>query len=302
MRRYLVLILALLGCGKIAPTVSALDASPPDGHPASRDARVSEGGDGEAGRPDAGADGMSAPPDAYGGDGNSVLDAACPSEEAGASPCNLDTTTSCDPLTPCACGGCCVAGICAPQGAACAQNLGVCRDRSCGGCGALGEPCCAAVNQMLYGDPCGTNPPGSAGWWSGPACSDPNTVCTDFDAQPNLCVPCGGAGQPCCEALNHASLGVCGSVQLVCGADGLCTASCDHVGESCCEDHQCQDRSICMFFVAGTYGTCVAGSSCGADDAGACTTCGLSGMACCAGGGCIEGTCAGGTCYVNTMR
>ena len=308
MRGYVVLTLAVLGCGNVARTFSTTDASRPDGRVASRDARVGDGGghgdSGDSGDSGDGGDdsGQAHLRDASAEDRSSLVDAACPSDEAGAGPCNPETTTSCDPLTPCACGGCCVAGICAPQGATCAENLGVCFDRSCGGCGALGEPCCSAVNESLYGDPCGINPPGSAGWWSGPACSDPNTVCTDFDAQPNRCVPCGAAGQPCCEALNHASLGVCGSLQLVCGADGLCTASCDHPGESCCEDNHCQDGSICMGFMIGTYGTCVAGSLCGADDAGTCTKCGLSGIACCTGGGCVEGTCSGGTCYVNTGR
>ncbi len=287
MRLAVLLLLILLGCGSVTHSSPRSDSSVSDGGRPRR-----EGGLADTGTPhrEAGPrDGGASPGD------------ACPSDEAGAGPCNTETLASCDPLTPCACGGCCIAGICAPQGAACAQNLGICHERSCGGCGALGQPCCSAPNQRLYGDPCGTNPPGSAGWWSGPACSDPNTVCTDFDAAPNRCVPCGAAGQPCCEALNHASQGVCGSLQLVCGADGTCTASCDHLGEPCCEDGDCHDGTVCMGYPSG-MNACVAASSCGADDAGSCATCGVAGVACCGDGGCVVGRCASGECYVNRMR
>jgi hypothetical protein len=55
-----------------------------------------------------------------------------------------------------------------------------------------------------------------------------------------------------------------------------------------------------MAFPGGTN-ACVAGGSCGAD-AGACTTCGLLGLPCCANEGCVEGVCSAGQCYMNTMQ
>jgi hypothetical protein len=207
---------------------------------------------------------------------------------------------SCDPTAPCPHGECCVAGICVAEGERCAEDLGVCHAQSCGGCGALSEPCCP-LSKNLANSTCGINPPGSAGWWEGPACSDPNAVCGDAGTGSSRCIPCGAAGQPCCEALNTTSQGVCGSLQLVCDTDGLCTAGCDHLREACCEDNHCLGGSVCLWYPTRTT-ACVAGSTCGAD-AGACTTCGPVGQPCCAGEGCVVGSfCASGKCYVNTMR
>ena len=163
----------------------------------------------------------------------------------------------------------------------------------------MNEPCC--IGQMpLGGSACRLNPPGSAGWWDGPACSDPNAACVDAGTGSNRCVACGAAGQPCCtEGLEKAPLGICDG-ELVCGSDGTCSTNCGDVGQPCCDDGACREESVCILYPTGSN-ACVAGSACGADG-GTCTTCGLVGLTCCAEEGCEEGICASGTCYVNTMR
>ena len=114
--------LLLVGCGNVARVFPASDAGSVDGRMAPRDARpgyvqVHVGDTGAS--TDTGGDSPKAQvPTPLSRDGGAAREASCPSEEAGASACKVDTITSCDPLTPCACGGCCVAGICAPQGAA----------------------------------------------------------------------------------------------------------------------------------------------------------------------------------------
>jgi hypothetical protein len=271
-RGFSVLSVTLLACGGLAHTVPSSDASLSDGAPVDEAGLI---------------DGRAHPREAGSPDAALFLD------------CSVQIPT-CGPGAPCPDGGCCVAGDCVVPGEICAENLGTCRDQSCGGCGALNEPCCP-LSTNLTDSTCVINPPGSAGWWDGPACSDPNAVCADAGAGANQCVACGAAGQLCCaDALAKAPLGTCGDVQLVCGTDGKCTANCDHLGQPCCDDGMCLDGTVCMSYPTGTN-DCVAGSTCDADG-GACSTCGLVGLPCCAEEGCTEGICASGTCYVNTMR
>lgn len=190
-----------------------------------------------------------------------------------------------------ACDGCCVDGTCLPRGASCGKGLGLCTGPSCSGVGALGEPCAtgqAYVGVGITGDDpnaeCLYEP------WTG--CTTTSAICGDA----GVCVPCGVAGEPCCEY-----------IQIFC-ADGtyckdqkVCDSECGKAGEPCCNGAwpvACTDGGVCISypFPASYFdGTCVPGASCGAD-AGRCTTCGNVGQACCGDGGCDEGRCTSGMC------
>jgi hypothetical protein len=241
--------------------------------------------------------GIDNPPDAGASSGEGGANATVPDT------CNV-WYTSCAPGNPCPSGSCCVAGLCVSPGQPCGGSLGTCDNQSCGGCGALNQTCCPV--QRVSG--CNfVNDPGAAGWFTGPACSDPNTVCADAGAGSPQCVPCGGPGQICC-AFNWLTspLGTCNAPQLACGADGTCTASCDGLGEPCCQDRLCEEGGVCNLYSAGSN-ECIARSACAPDgvgpDGGMCpATCGQFGLPCCAGQVCTEGTCVSNGCMLLHMR
>jgi len=141
-------------------------------------------------------------------------------------------------------GGCCVrqpsdAGdqsICTASGGACpVSTAGTCSasqstPASCGACGALGQPCCAASGVGV--------------------CTAPNTYClsSSSSSPEGTCAACGGEGQPCCGPDSSASsraarFGICnpglhcpqavsatcqvlpiGCAQASCGAGSHCNA------------------------------------------------------------------------------
>jgi hypothetical protein len=188
------------------------------------------------------------------------------------------TCAPCGPLNPCANGGCCVSQNCVGAGHACTTGLGVCANASCGGCGALNEPCCL---DQTGNKACGTGVAANI-----PLCSDPNTICSTAVPEPSVCVACGGLGQPCCGTICTGS--------LACDKDAVCVAECGDVSEPCCLFSPCGDGGICLGY-PDRISVCVAGSVCNAD-AGACTSCGLNGLPCCGDGGCEESNCEQGMC------
>ncbi len=253
--------LAMLGCGETAQTsppsdAGSLEGAPRDGSPASDATLADDRGD--------------------------------PSDVTVPNDCNPNAPpTSCYLGSPCPDGGCCVAGFCVSAGEHCAKNLGLCTDQSCGGCGALNEPCCVG-HDLAYQECLNT------GDWNGPSCSDPNTGCRDAGTGASRCLPCGAAGEPCCPAGGVVG-GLCNGWKLVCGTNGTCSADCDHVGQPCCDDGKCDDGGICVTYADGLTTACIAGSECGAE-AGTCTACGVPGLPCC-DGGCIGlGDCLSGMC------
>jgi hypothetical protein len=240
---------------------------------------------------------------AAGSDGGTSDAAHKPDATRGDSPVPDD----CNPATPppacslgsaCPNGGCCVAGFCVSPGERCARNLGLCTNESCGGCGALNEPCCVG-HDLAYQLCLNT------GDWQGPSCSDPNTGCTDAGKGERRCLPCGAEGEPCCTGGDVVG-GLCNGWKLVCDTNGMCSANCDHVGQPCCIDGDCAGGSICMTYAGGPKTAaptaCIPGSACG-EDAGVCTTCGVPGLPCC-DGGCIGiGDCdPSGMCPIEHMR
>jgi hypothetical protein len=215
--------------------------------------------------------------------------------------CDGPLPTSCGFGGPCDDGGCCVAGICVPQGVHCANNLGVCAEGSCSGCGAVGQPCCQAD---IFAYSCNLDPPGDEGWYFGPGCTDTQALCACAGPQTGFCMACGDVGQPCCWG------SACGD-SLVCGSDGTCTASCGAPGEICCGNYFCGDSGLCAGFAAdipqscdggpdvcllpGGSTVCITRDACGFDGA-ACTTCGAAWTPCCDGGCVGDSTCTEGNC------
>jgi hypothetical protein len=191
-------------------------------------------------------------------------------------------TKGCTNGVPCADDGCCVNAKCLAQGENCAANLGACEQKSCGGCGALNQPCC--VGQDLPGGTCAVDAVYLSAWYDGPACSDPDTVCSDT----GTCLACGAEGQLCCLDKDCAPNFEC--VQGVC-------APCGGIGQLCCEAYSCSDGGRCLDYPG--QDECVAPDPC---DGAVCAGCGGTGQACCpggpgdAGGGCFESVCVDGVC------
>jgi len=195
---------------------------------------------------------------------DATLDDAPTSEAGSGNVCPLATAATCGiGLAPCA--GCCVESQCIAEGDSCGEGLHVCHNASCGDRGGLGQLCATgkAAESLNYGRDgsvtCGYSP------WTG--CTDTRSVCADGG-----CVPCGLAGEPCCD------LG-CGP-DTYCEANGQCSAACGAAGQPCCGggtlEYTCDGACLRQ---GGTF-MCVAGSSCHAD-AGSCTTCGSQGQPCC---------------------
>jgi hypothetical protein len=237
------------------------DASTSDAR--SSDARRTDAKTTDAKTTDAGATGVCPP-------GAPTPDAETP--DAGPTvACPLATATTCGiGLAPCT--GCCVESQCIAEGESCGRKgLGVCHSSSCGERGALGQLCATGKAPTATGySPDGSVFCGGYEEWTG--CTDTRSVCVGCE-----CVPCGVAGQPCCD------LG-CGS-HSYCDTQGQCSGACGAAGQPCCqgpsESSACDSPNACLEF--GGPASCVPGSSCRAD-AGSCTTCGSQGQPCCDGG------------------
>ncbi len=106
---------------------------------------------------------------------------------------------------------------------------------------------------------------------------------------------CGGDGQPCCD------IGVCASPDLLCltlQSGGTCTSHCGGIGQPCCQQNYedqgtllCKNGGVCLEnaqILLPPNTLCFDPSTCGFT-AGQCTTCGLPGQPCCAGGLCVPG-------------
>jgi len=200
----------------------------------------------------------------------------------------------CCPGEACESGGCCVDQVCMASGQSCGHGLGACSSGSCGGCGALGEPCCAeyvseTCSGLVDSSVCG-------------GCTQTGTICTTSDPS-GTCVACGGVGQKCCIDSCVGEYTVCETFadDATGQFESVCTAQCGQPGQPCCEGFVCKNEGCCMGSPGSGGGdTCVASPTCGCS-AGQCTTCGLSGLPCCAGGVCQvnQGNCtlgAEGTC------
>jgi hypothetical protein len=223
--------------------------------------------------------------DASGG----VADAGGAMDASGAGPADAYPwpcpMTGCTNGVPCANDGCCVNARCISPTESCAEDLGVCEQKSCGGCGALNQACC--FSQELPGGTCGADAIYLSAWESGPGCSDPDTVCTDA----GTCEACGTEGQLCCFD-DECSPG------FVCLQQAVCTA-CGGVGQPCCRvNPACSDGGLCLYYIG--QDKCMAPESC---DGAPCTSCGGGEQPCCPGGpgdagGCYENNCNGdGLCY-----
>jgi hypothetical protein len=284
--------LALVGCREATETAS-LEAGLGDRSVRHEPVPTSEDGSAADGHAADGLPADSSAPDGTAPDGPSAF--LVPDDCS-----NGQLPIGCGPTDPCPDGSCCVAGFCVSPGEHCASNLGLCADQSCGGCGALNQRCC--IGEELAYQACV-----NTGLWRGPSCSDPTAVCMDAGAGESRCVPCGAAEQPCCLVAGFAAETPCTSWKLVCNVDGMCSASCDHVGQPCCIDGDCADGGVCMTYPGLTPQgqpptACIAGSACGAEGA-ACTSCGIPGLPCCDGGGCIgTGDCLSGMCPRPTQR
>jgi hypothetical protein len=108
--------------------------------------------------------------------------------------CGLGGQPCCDGKH-CLSGACCDEStgtyLCVAPGNACGGALGVCRNGSCGGCGALTEPCCGAG-----------------------FCTESNTVCSTGNTG---CEQCGGIGERCCPPDNYCSGGhICNTLTGLC--------------------------------------------------------------------------------------
>jgi hypothetical protein len=261
----LALLLTLSGCGKLADDSPSGDGSVDAHDAASRDVGQETTGDtSDASEDDMSAgDALSGPPD-----GEISLGPNCgrPGQ-------------SCCPYDGCYSDGCCVDGQCVAKGDDCGHSLGACTNGGCGGCGALGQPCCMEDVSPGCSD--------EAGACVG--CTQTGTYCTASDAGPEQCTACGGIGQQCCE-LGTGGCGFVAGVNYYCndrfslcflneaGADPTCESSCGGVGQPCCEYNDCLDGACCL---AGPTGTlCFDSSTCGCT-AGKCTTCGRIGVECC---------------------
>jgi hypothetical protein len=136
----------------------------------------------------------------------------------------------------------------------------------CGLCGGVGQPCCEGI--LCDGDACcddGPKPPtcvasggscsGSDGVCSGGGCLGgtcglvgqvecPSAGCTApyTENNNNMCEPCGGLGQECCDSENGK---FCGSPN-VCfdGIDKFCEA-CGAIGQACCLGDLCPASGSC---------------------------------------------------------
>jgi hypothetical protein len=208
-----------------------------------------------------------------------------------------------DPGEPCCLGascnggGCCVQKACVGQSAPCGHSLGACTNGSCGACGAVGQPCCDAVEVPSCS--------------SGPSCSGctaANAVCQG-EQRGATCVACGGDGQPCCSGL------ACTGKYSRCvasptGNEGTCTSRCGQIGQDCCSNDfgnesalACRNGAVCLWQTTGrqttaTGGICVDPSTCGYSN-GKCTTCGVEGTPCCGGAACVPGE--GLACFLGTL-
>jgi hypothetical protein len=174
-----------------------------------------------------------------GASGSSSCCAGSPSNGGAANFCTAGGT-GCDPANKCAtcgvapqpccdsnqCGtGCCdhALGHCVAPGAAC-NDGSTCTTHGCsgGGCGRAGLA------------PCG----------GGIGCTDAFTV-----AQANLCVPCGGLGQACCDGLSGKSCSPPYACNNGTGSCGVCGGN----GEPCCPGSLCAGSTN---HTCGTNGLC----------------------------------------------
>jgi hypothetical protein len=224
-------------------------------------------------------------------DGASVADAGAPDATLHDAPtgstdtgttgvCPLASAATCGiGLAPCA--GCCVESQCIAEGDSCGEGLQVCHGSGCGERGGLGQLCATgmAAEGLVYGLDGSVSCVYSQ--WTG--CTDTRSVCVDGG-----CVPCGLAGEPCCD------LG-CGP-HAYCDTNRQCSGACGAAGQPCCqgpfEEPACDGTNACLSF--GGPPICVPGSLCHAD-AGSCTTCGSQGQPCCDDGGCNAN--GGGSCF-----
>jgi hypothetical protein len=165
-----------------------------------------------------------------------------------------------EPQTACNNGGCCAAGLCAPNGSACAADGGTCANGLCASCGSAGKRCCGGSDDV------------------GKACSQPDTVCaapaSSSGPGPGApsCVVCGGADQACCAKQR------CKDPGQAC-VSGLCKP-CGMTGQACCAGDTCNGGGCCI------NSACIAaGASCGAPIgacmASVCQGCGDMGQPCC---------------------
>jgi hypothetical protein len=213
--------------------------------------------------------------DASGGDAGGLMDGNGGGfADAFPWPCPM---TGCTNGVPCANDGCCVNARCISPTENCADDLGVCEQKSCGGCGALNQACC--VTQDLPGGTCGADTIYISPWEYGPGCSDPDAVCTDA----GTCEACGTEGQLCCFEEECSPGFVC--------LQAACTA-CGGVGQPCCRSgYACSDGRRCLDYAG--QEVCVAPESC---DGAPCMTCGGGGQPCCPGGPGDAGGCSAGSC------
>lgn len=131
---------------------------------------------------------------------------------------------SCSSVNPCRNSGCCVYGICRPNGSSCGElpnpivgqlplpglpgtcNAGSCLNTAGKSCGKVGEPCCD------------TN-----------TCPAAQSACLITDM--TVCSQCGGTGEPCCRTSLCLSGHAC--INDGVGRVGTCEL-CGHLGQHCC--------------------------------------------------------------------